>query len=69
MQLANPVLLPDGRFQIRVGASGGASGVLEATTNFSTWTPLLTNSIGAIDFVDSSASNLPAQFYRTRQVP
>jgi trimeric autotransporter adhesin len=69
LQLANPVMLPDGRFQVRVGASGGASYVLETTTNLTDWRPLLTNSVGASDFVDSSALNLPAQFYRTRQVP
>jgi hypothetical protein len=69
LQLANPLMLPDGRFQVRVGASGGASYVLEMTTNLTDWRPLLTNSVGASDFVDSSALNLPAQFYRTRQVP
>ena len=69
MQLANPILLPDGRFQFRVGASGGASYVLEATTNLSAWTPLLTNSIGAFDFADPSASGFPQQFYRARQIP
>jgi hypothetical protein len=33
------------------------------------WKSLLTNSAGAFDFVDSSAANRPAQFYRTRQIP
>jgi trimeric autotransporter adhesin len=69
LQLANPTLLPDGRFQVRVGASGGASYVLETTTNLADWKPLLTNSVGAFDFVDASATNLAAQFYRTRQFP
>jgi hypothetical protein len=69
MQFSSPVIRPDRQFQIRVGASGGANYVVEATTNFSVWTPLLTNSLGAFDFVDPAASNLPAQFYRTRQVP
>ncbi len=69
MQLGNLVPRVDRQFQIRVGASGGASYVVEATTNFTDWKPLLTNSAGAVDFVDSSASNLPAQFYRTRQIP
>jgi hypothetical protein len=69
MQFSSPVIRPDRQFQIRVGASGGANYVVEATTNFSVWTPLLTNSLGAFDFVDPAASNLPAQFYRTRQIP
>ena len=69
MRLGNTGFRPDGRFQFRVGASGGASCVLEATTNFSDWTPLLTNSLGAFDFVDSSALGAPLRFYRARQVP
>jgi hypothetical protein len=69
MQFSSPVIRPDKQFQIRVGASGGANYVVEATTNFIDWKSLLTNSAGAIDFVDSSATNLPAQFYRTRQIP
>ena len=69
MQLVNPVLLPDGRFQFRVGVSGGASCVLEGTTNLYDWTALSTNSTGAFDFVDPSASGVPQQFYRARQVP
>ena len=69
LRLANPTMLPDGRFQARVGASGNASYVLETTTNLTDWKSLLTNSAGAFDFADSSATNLPAQFYRTRQVP
>jgi hypothetical protein len=69
MQLANPVFRTDGNFQFRIGASGGASYVLEATTNFTAWKSLLTNSAGAFDFADLSASNLPLQFYRARQVP
>jgi trimeric autotransporter adhesin len=69
MQLANPALLPDGHFQFRISASGGASYVLEATTNFTDWTPLLTNSLGAFDFADPPLPGLPLQFYRARQVP
>jgi hypothetical protein len=69
MQFSCPIIRPDRQFQIRVGASGGASYVLETTTNFTDWKSLLTNSVGAIDFVDASATNVPAQFYRTRQIP
>jgi hypothetical protein len=69
MQFSSPAIRPDGQFQMRVGASGGASYVVEATTNLIDWKSLLTNSVGAFDFVDASATNLPAQFYRTRQVP
>ena len=69
MQFTCPAMRPDRQFQMRVGVSGGAGCVVETTTNLTDWTPLLTNSIGAFDFVDSSATNLPARFYRTRQIP
>jgi hypothetical protein len=69
MQSTRPVIRADKQFQMRISVSGGASYVVEATTNLTDWTPLLTNSAGAIDFVDTSATNLPTQFYRTRQIP
>jgi hypothetical protein len=69
MQAASPVIRPDNQFQMRVTVSGGAGYVVEATTNLTDWTPVLTNNAGAIDFVDASATNLPARFYRTRQIP
>ena len=69
MQSASPVIRLDQQFQMRVTVSGGAGYVVEATTNLTDWTPVLTNSVGAIDFVDASATNLPARYYRTRQIP
>ena len=69
MQSASPVIRLDKQFQMRVAVSGGAGYVIEATTNLTDWTPLLTNSAGAIDFVDASATNLLTRFYRTRQIP
>ena len=69
MQLGNPLWLPNGRFQFRAGVSGGASYVLEATTNLSTWLPLLTNSTSAFDFTNPALPVWPLQFYRLRQLP
>jgi hypothetical protein len=69
LQLGNPLLQPNGQLQFRLGASGGASYVLEATTNLATWIPLLTNSAGSFNFTNSASSSLPQQFYRTRQIP
>jgi hypothetical protein len=37
MQFSCPVIRPDRQFQIRVGTSGGACYVVEATTNFTDW--------------------------------
>jgi hypothetical protein len=69
MQLGNLAPRSDGQFQLLINASGGASYVLEGTTNFLTWTPLLTNGVGACVFVDPQSLNLPLQFYRVRQIP
>ena len=69
LQLANPAFRPDGQFQFRASASGGANYVLEGTTNLSVWTPLLTNSLGALDFNDPASLAAPWQFYRLRQIP
>jgi hypothetical protein len=69
LRLASSVSLGNGQFQFRISASGGASYVLEATTNLYTWTPLLTNNASAFDFVDPTAPNLPHRLYRLRQVP
>ena len=69
MQSASPAIRSDRQFHMRVAVSGGASYVVEASTNLTNWIPLLTNSAGAIDFVDIAATNQPTRFYRTRQIP
>jgi len=44
---------------------------IDASTNLSTWTPLKTNTTtgGYFDYLDSSAGNSRARFYRGRWVP
>jgi len=52
------------------GVVPGTTNIVEASTDFITWTPLLTNICGTTGFstVDSNATNLPLQFYRLRQM-
>ena len=46
----------------------GANYIFEATTNFKTWTPLITNSPsgGLLEFTDTLATNYVFRFYRVR---
>jgi len=43
--------------------------VLEASSDFTNWTPLTTNTLGAspFPFRDPAPPNLPQRFYRARQ--
>ncbi len=66
MLLSNPHSAVNGHFQFRVTANGVPSYVIEATSNFNSWTPLLTNNLSPFDFQDT-ASPSARRFYRTRQ--
>jgi hypothetical protein len=43
---------------------GGLTNIIQATTNFTSWTPVLTNSTGVYDFADSNSAAYPCRFYR-----
>jgi len=63
-QLANPALLANRQFQVRLVGISGLTNIIQATTNLTAWTPVLTNSTGVYDFTDPAASNYPNRFYR-----
>ena len=62
-------LLTNGQFQLGFAGVAGSNYVLQATTNFSTWTSITTNTstTNAFNLFDSSASNFPYRFYRVIQ--
>ena len=63
--LSSPDRLPNGNFRFRITANGISSYVVESTTNFNSWTPLLTNSAITFDFIDlESPGN--QRYYRSR---
>ena len=54
-------------FQLRVSGGLNRTCTVEATTNFASWTPMITNTVstnGTFDFADGQATNLPQRFYR-----
>ena len=55
--------------QFRLAGIGGLTNVIQATTNFVNWTPVLTNSAGLYDFTDPAAANYRARFYRAMLGP
>jgi hypothetical protein len=62
-QLTGPTFA-SGQFHIRLAGIGGLTNIIQATTNFVAWTPVLTNSAGIYDFTDPNSSSYPFRFYR-----
>ncbi len=62
-------LASDGLHLLVNGLSGHGDVVLKASTDLLGWQPILTNApvIGALQLVDSCATNLPARFYRAEE--
>lgn len=58
-----------GPFKMTVTATAVPSYVIEGTTDFSAWTPVLTNTTSPYEFWDFTASSHPHRFYRARQGP
>lgn len=70
---ATAQFLPNGTFQLSVSGPANHTYVIEATTNIAdqVWTPIstnLTSASGAIQFIDSAASDMPQRFYRARML-
>ena len=66
-ELGFPVRLPYGAFQFQTQVAEGSRYEIQATTNFSNWVSIFSEtSDGEIDFVDSDASNFSYRFYRLK---
>jgi hypothetical protein len=64
LQLTRSAWLTNRQYQFRVAGTSGQSYIVQASTNLSTWTPILTNSATLFDFTDTNAVNFPKRFYR-----
>jgi hypothetical protein len=58
------LFVTNGQFRMRLSGIAGLTNIIQASTNFSTWTPILTNSTGIYDFTDPNSANYPFRFYR-----
>jgi hypothetical protein len=58
-------------FGCNLSGMAGQTVVIEASTNLTSWTPLLTNSLltGCFHFNDRASTNFARRFYRTRLTP
>jgi hypothetical protein len=63
-QLFHPTWLTNRQFQVRLVGIAGVTNLIQATTNFTAWTPVLTNSVGLYDFTDPNSASYPYRFYR-----
>ena len=56
------------KFHISASGSDGANYIVEATTNFKSWIPVLTNTPtgGLLNFTDTASTNMLYRFYRIR---
>ena len=57
------------QFRFRVTGTSGQSYIIQATTNFMSWTPLQTNSTMFYDFSDVNSASYPDRFYRAMIQP
>lgn len=65
--LTSGIGFPSNHFAFSLSAVRGQTLIIEASTDLSAWTPLLTNTITSIPFTFSDpATNLPCRFYRLR---
>jgi hypothetical protein len=64
-RLINPKSLSGGAFQTRLYGVPGVTNIILASTNLVNWTPVLTNSVGIYDFVDSNSPPSRYRFYHS----
>ena len=65
-QLSNSLWLAAGQFRADVYGVSGVTNVVEASSDFNSWTPIATNSVGVFKFIDPAANVYPKRFYRAR---
>lgn len=70
-KVGSATLLANGQFQLTLTGVAGQSFVIEKSIDLKSWEPVLTNSFqnSLYQFIDSSATNAPYQFYRARSKP
>ena len=59
-----PLFMTNGQFRLRLLGFSGETNIVVASTNLTTWTPILTNTAGIYDFTDPDSASYRARFYR-----
>lgn len=54
----------NGLFRMLLTGAGVSTNIIQASTDFITWTPVLTNSTGIYNFTDSNSAAYPFRYYR-----
>jgi hypothetical protein len=68
-QLSNPVKENTGRVGMTLSGINGLTNIIQATTNFTSWTPVFTNTAGICIYTDSVSASFPYRFYRATLGP
>jgi trimeric autotransporter adhesin len=68
-QLVNPKWLGSGQFQTTLWGVGGVTNIIQASTNFVTWTPVFTNSMGIYNYADPASPAYHLRLYRAASGP
>jgi len=63
-QLLKAAMPGNGLFGCRLNGQYGLTNIIQATTNFATWTPIFTNTTGIFNFIDTNTPGTPYRFYR-----
>jgi len=66
--IVTPVVPQAGQFSFQVPAEAGLKYVVEATTDFQNWTPVLTNT-APFTFTETNAASYTQRYYRSRYLP
>ncbi len=62
--LVNFLVKTNGQFQFRLNGTSGERYIIQGSTNFSNWTPLVTSTVPMFDFIDTNASGFKSRVYR-----
>jgi len=66
--VVTPAVSQAGQFSFQVPAEAGLNYVVEATTDFKTWTPVVTNT-APFTFTENNTAGFTQRYYRSRYLP
>jgi hypothetical protein len=61
--------LPNGAIEVRLRGEPGQRFILDGSTNFQQWAPIVTNQLSASEFLYEDNTRAPRRFFRSRTLP